>query len=310
MTDDATPRPLAVPPRRASKLVYLGTPEMAVAPLRALHAAGHDIVLAVSRADKRRGRGSERQPSPVKRAAGELGIPVTDELDDALDVGADLGVVVAYGRIIPRRVLERLPMINLHFSLLPRWRGAAPVERAILAGDTATGVAVMAVEEGLDTGGIYAEATVPIGPDQSADELRADLVRTGSDLLVRVLANGLDQPTAQVGDAVYAAKLDAAELEIDWHAPAVEVHRLVRVGGAWTTFRGKRLKVWQIRVLAEEAAPDAGSSLAPGSLDALAVATGAGWVELVEVQPEGRARQPAMAWRNGARPSPDERLGL
>jgi methionyl-tRNA formyltransferase len=282
---------------------------MAVAPLRALHAAGHDIVLVDSRADKRRGRGGERQPSPVKRAAAELGLPVTDELDDALAVGADLGVVVAYGRIIPRRVLEQLPMINLHFSLLPRWRGAAPVERAILAGDTTTGVAVMAVDEGLDTGGIYAEATVPIGPDQSADELRTELVRTGSELLVRTLAHGLDQPEAQVGDAVYAAKLDAADLEIDWHRPAVDVHRLVRVGGAWTTFRGKRLKVWQTRVVPMDAAAHADTGLVPGSLDGLAVATGAGCVELVEVQPEGRARQPAMAWRNGARPSADERLG-
>ncbi len=117
--------------------------------------------------------------SPVKAAALELGLPVTDQIDDVLDVGADLGVVVAYGRIIRPHVLDALPMVNLHFSLLPRWRGAAPVERAILAGDERTGVCVMAVEEGLDTGGIYATAEVPIGPDQTADELRTELVEPG-----------------------------------------------------------------------------------------------------------------------------------
>jgi len=139
------PAPLATPPTHPRRLVYLGTPEMAVAPLRALHRAGHDIALVVSRADAKRGRGGTLTPSPVKAAARELGLPVTDALDDALDVGADLGVVVAYGRIIGRSVLEQLPMVNLHFSLLPRWRGAAPVERAILAGDERTGVDVMAV---------------------------------------------------------------------------------------------------------------------------------------------------------------------
>jgi len=138
------------------RLVYLGTPDMAVPPLRALHDAGHDIALVVSGADKRRGRGGATSPSPVKAVALELGLPVTADPDDVLAVAADLGVVVAYGRIIRPHVLAHLPMVNLHFSLLPRWRGAAPVERAILAGDDRTGVCVMAVEETLDTGGVYA----------------------------------------------------------------------------------------------------------------------------------------------------------
>src|SRR4051812_473977 len=158
--------PLAVPPRYPRRLVYLGTPEMAVPPLRALHAAGHELALVVSRPDKRRGRGGLLVPSPVKAAALDLGVPVTDRPDDATEVGADLGVVVAYGRIIKRPVLERLAMINLHFSSLPRWRGAAPVERALLAGDPTTGVCVMAVEEGLDTGGVYARSELAIGPDE------------------------------------------------------------------------------------------------------------------------------------------------
>lgn len=163
------------PPVHPTRLVYLGTPALAVGPLVALHDAGHDIALVVSRADTRRGRGGTHQPSPVKAAALERGLAVTDDLHAALGVGADLGVVVAYGRIIPRPVLEQLPMVNLHFSALPRWRGAAPLERAILAGDPTTAVDLMAVEEGLDTGGIYAETIVPLGADDTLDELREKL---------------------------------------------------------------------------------------------------------------------------------------
>jgi methionyl-tRNA formyltransferase len=300
---ESPPPPLARPPAHPQRLVYLGTPAMAVPPLRALHAAGRDIALVVSRPDKRRGRGSALVPSPVKAAAQELGLPVTDRVDDALDVGADLGVVVAFGRIIRRPVLERLPMVNLHFSLLPRWRGAAPVERAVLAGDTRTGVDVMAVEEGLDTGGIYAEAVLDIGPDETADELRNRLVARGTDLLVATLAAGLPAPRPQEGEPVYAEKLDPAELALDWTRPAAALHRLVRLGGAWTTFRGRRLKVWRSAV--EPADP----ALAPGELAGDRVGTGDGVLRLVEVQPEGRARQPVAGWRNGARPAPGERLG-
>ncbi len=162
------------------KLVYLGTPDMAVPPLRALVDAGHDIVLVVTRGDKRRGRGSGVTPSPVKAAALELGLAVSHSVDDVLtavrDDDAELGVVVAFGQIIKPHVLDTIPMVNLHFSLLPRWRGAAPVERALLAGDQVTGVCVMAVEEGLDTGGVYARREVPIGAETIAAELRAELV--------------------------------------------------------------------------------------------------------------------------------------
>jgi len=311
------PAPLATPPTHPRRLVYLGTPEMAVAPLRALHRAGHDIALVVSRADAKRGRGGTLTPSPVKAAARELGLPVTDALDDALDVGADLGVVVAYGRIIGRSVLEQLPMVNLHFSLLPRWRGAAPVERAILAGDERTGVDVMAVEEGLDTGGIYAAAVVPIGPDTTAAELRDELVTVGASLLVDTLAAGLGAPRPQEGETTYAEKLRTADFEIDWTRPAVEIHRIVRVGGAWTTFREKRFKVWRTELVTgaddqlalADAAELAPGGLAPGALAGDRVGTGSGALRLVEVQPDGKARQDAAAWRNGARPSPDDRLG-
>lgn len=278
-----------------SRLAYLGTPGAAVAPLRALVDAGFEVPLVVSQPDKRRGRGSALQPSPVKAAAQELGIPVTDRVDDVLDAGVDLGVVVAFGRLIRPHVLAALPMVNLHFSLLPRWRGAAPVERAILAGDTRTGVDVMAVEEGLDTGGIYARTELGIGPDETAEELRARLVDVGTALLVDTLAAGLPPPRPQEGEPTYAEKIDPGELHIDWAAPAVDVHRLVRIGGAWTTHDGKRLKVWRTAV-----PPGDGRPVVPA---------GDGAVELVEVQPEGKGRMRAEDWARGARWHPGEPLG-
>ncbi len=274
------------------KLVFLGTPQMAVAPLRALVGAGHEVVLVVTRIDKRRGRGSGTAPSPVKAAALELGLPVSHVVDDVLtavrDEGAELGVVVAFGEIIKPHVLDAIPMVNLHFSLLPRWRGAAPVERAILAGDDVTGVCVMALEEGLDTGGVYARREVPIGVETTAAELRVELVDVGTRLLVDTLAAPLrewiDDPEPQTGDITYAAKFTSADFEIDWTKPTIDVHRLIRVGGAWTMFRSKRLKINE-------------AGLVDGRL-----------VPLV-VQPEGKAPMAFEAWRNGARPGPDELFG-
>jgi methionyl-tRNA formyltransferase len=259
------------------RLVYLGTPEVAVPPLAALVAAGHDVALVVTGADKRRGRGGATSPSPVKQEAHRLGIDVSHTVDDVLSADAELGVVVAFGRIIKPHVLAQLSMINLHFSLLPRWRGAAPVERALLAGDAVTGVCVMAVEEGLDTGGVFARAEVSIAPGIRLDSLRTELVRVGTRLLVETLAAPLGQPEPQVGDVTYASKIDPAELRIDWSRPAAEIDRLVRVGGAWTTFRGSRIKI-------PEASLE-GNRLVPTT-----------------VQPEGKPRMPYAEWRNGARP--------
>lgn len=273
------------------KLVFLGTPDMAVPPLRAVVDAGHEVVRVITRVDKKRGRGGALSPSPVKVAALELGLTVSHDPDDvlaAVDDGAELGVVVAFGRIIKPHLLDALPMINLHYSLLPRWRGAAPVERAILAGDAETGVDVMRVEEGLDTGGIYAEERVPIVDTTTADELRAELTEVGCRLLVdtlsRPLAEWIDDPRPQVGEPLYASKLDKAEFEIDWTQPAVDVHRRIRVGGAWTTFRGRRLKI-----------------LAADLVDDTIVPT--------TVQPEGKGPMDFDAWRNGAQPTADELFG-
>lgn len=280
-----------VPPRR---LAYLGSPDLAVPPLRALVDAGFDVAVVVSQPDRKRGRGAALVPTPVKAAALELGLEVTDRMADVVDAQVDLGVVVAFGRIIPPSVLDHVPMVNLHFSLLPRWRGAAPVERAILAGDERTGVDLMVVEEGLDTGGIYRRTELPIGPDDGLDDLRDRLVAAGSDLLVTALRDGLGTARPQEGEPTYAAKIDPSEREIDWTTPAEHVHRQVRVGGAWTTCGGRRLKVHATHV------PPVG--------DGPQVPAGDGPVELVEVQPEGKGRMDAVAWANGTHWRPGQRL--
>lgn len=280
---------------RPRSLVYLGTPAISVPPLRALHAAGFDIRLVVTNADTRRGRGGGTAPSPVKAAAVDLGLPVSHTVDDVLDAGADLGVVVAFGRLIRPHVLAEVDMVNLHFSLLPRWRGAAPVERAILAGDERTGVDLMVVEEGLDTGGVHARVELDIGPDETAAELRGRLVEAGTELLVASLDAGLGEPEPQVGEPVYAHKLGPDDLRIDWDAAAEQIHRQVRVGGAWTTLHGDRFKVWRTSLQ-----PAEGGIVHP---------TGTTPIELLEVQPAGKARMPAEAWANGARWSDGGRLG-
>jgi methionyl-tRNA formyltransferase len=274
---------------------------MAVPPLAALVAAGYDVRLAITRPDTRRGRGGATSPSPVKAAAERLGIAVSHDVDDALTAGADLGVVVAFGRIIRPHVLAALPMINLHFSLLPRWRGAAPVERALLAGDTETGVCVMQVEEGLDTGAIYACRTVPIPEGVTLPSLRDQLVAEGTDLLLAVLAAGPTDPSPQRGEATYADKIDPSELHLDWGRPAAELERLVRLGGAWTTFRGKRLKVHRVEPVHAE--------MPPGTLEGDVVGTATSGLRLIEVQPEGRTSMTASDWRNGAQPRRGEHLG-
>jgi len=278
------------------RLAYLGTPQVAVPPLQALVDRGHDVALVVTRADKRRGRGGALVPSPVKAVALELGLPVTSDIDAVLALAAPaaLGVVVAFGRLIKPHVLAQVPMVNVHFSLLPRWRGAAPVERAILAGDDRTGVCLMEVEEGLDTGGVYRRAEVAIGPDETADELRARLVDAAVPLLLDALEDGLGMPEPQKGEATYADKIDPAEREIDWTRPAVGVHRLVRIGDAWTTFRGKRLKVWRTALVATGAG--------------VTVPAGDGPIEVLEVQPEGKPRMAARAWANGAHVTEVDRL--
>lgn len=268
-----------------------------------LAGAGHDVVLVVTRPDKRRGRRAPPTPTPVKQAAELLGVPVAHDVDSVVGCGAELGVVVAFGRIIKPHVLAALPLVNVHFSLLPRWRGAAPVERAILAGDAVTGVSLMQVDEGLDTGPVYRRVEVPIGPEETAPQLTGRLAREGARLLLSALAEGLGEPEPQSGEATYAEKVTAEELRLDWRRPAAELHRVVRVGRAWTTWRGRRLLVLEASVL------DGGEGRRAGELDGTAVHTAAGLLQLVRVQPEGRPAMPAGEWLKGARPRPGETLG-
>jgi methionyl-tRNA formyltransferase len=298
------------------RLVFFGTPDDAVPALHALHAAGHEIPLVVTQPDRRRGRGSEPSASPVREAAEALGLTVltpersSEVVDDVAKSGADLGVVVAFGQLLPEPLLEAVPngFVNVHFSLLPRWRGAAPVERAMLAGDPETGVCIMALEKGLDTGPIYSVAVCPIAGHETAGELRARLAGLGTELLVTTLpVIPCTTPHPQVGEPTYADKLTVEEFELDWEQSAVDLARVVRSGnprpGAWTMDHGSRLKIWRARPLS------ASVDEPPGTVFGhTRVATGEGALELVEVQPEGRRVMAANAWLAGRR-APTKLLG-
>ncbi len=278
-----------------SVLIYFGSPELAVAPLEALVEAGHEIALVVSQPDAKRGRGSALSPSPVKERALELGIAVTSDPEAATEVGAELGVVVAYGRILSPRLVAALPMVNLHFSLLPRWRGAAPVERAILAGDLETGVCLMAVEDGLDTGGVYASRTVPVGT-KSLEVLRTELVDLGCELLREKLSQGLrslGDAEPQVGEVTYAKKVKNEEYVLQLQAPAVELERVIRLGRAYTFDGDRRLRILEATV--------AEGTISPGGLDGVRLGTGDGVLELGVVQMEGKPAMAAAAWSRGRR---------
>lgn len=274
-----------------ARLAFLGTPELATVTLHGLVDAGHDIAVVITRPDVRRGRGGATMPSPVKAAALERDLAVSDTLEALPTLEIDLAVVVAYGRIIPAALLETVPMVNLHFSLLPRWRGAAPVERAILAGDDVTGVCVMALAPELDTGDIYASASTSVG-DKTLDELQFELAHSGTDLLLNLLEQGLPVPLPQEGDVSYAAKIERRELSLDWSKPAEEILRVIRLGGATATFEGRRLII-----RSATRAPHVSS--APGTIANGVVATGDGGVELIDVQPESRRAMPAGDWIRG-----------
>jgi methionyl-tRNA formyltransferase len=263
------------------RVAFLGTPELAATTLRAVHGAGYDVPIVVSAPDRRRGRGGATSPSPVKAAALELGLPVTADPDDVVGAGATIGVVVAYGRLIKPHLLAAMPFVNLHFSLLPRWRGAAPVERAILSGDERTGVCLMEVTEGLDEGGVFARAETEVD-DKSLGQLRDELIGLGNRLLLDALRDGFGEPEPQVGEPVYAHKLTPADRHLDWSRPADDLLRVVRLGDAWTTFRGKRVRILEAT---------------PG---------GEHGIEPTVVQPEGKGPMPFAAWRNGTQPTAQE----
>ncbi len=303
----------ALPKGRTKRVIFFGTPEIAVGPLRAVVAAGFLVDLVVTGIDKRRGRGSQTSPSPVKEAALALQLPVTHDVADAIALvaknGAEscLGVVVAYGHIISQDALQVLPMINIHYSLLPRWRGAAPVERALLAGDEQTGVCIMQVVEQLDAGDILSSASTQISQTDTTASLRARLGEMATPLLIDVLSSGATTATPQSGDVVVAAKITPVDLEIDWSKPAVVVDRQVRVGGAFTFFNEKRFKIHSLKVSTEVFISKSGNMVVVN--DRVLVACGQGVIELVEVQPEGKPRISAQDWKKGARLDAQSRLG-
>ncbi len=289
------------------RIIFMGTPDFSVPALDALQAAGHTIVCAYSQPPRPAGRGMERRASPVHQRAEALGIEVrtpvslkhADEQADFAALDADIAVVVAYGLILPRSVLDapKLGCWNIHASLLPRWRGAAPIQRAIMAGDNETGVMVMRMEEGLDTGPVALAERTPIGPNETAGQLHDRLSLLGASLMVRaaaLLEQGALPLTPQAADGVtYAAKIDKGETRIDWSRDAKAVHDHIRglspFPGAWCemNFGGKPERV---KIIGSTLAAGNG---APGQVldDHLAIACGSGAVRLTWLQRAGR--QPA-----------------
>jgi methionyl-tRNA formyltransferase len=264
----------------APSLVFLGSPPVAADVLRALVTAGHDIRLVITAPDRRRGRGSSTSPTAVGAAAHELGLAVSHTVADAADCGAELGVIVAFGRIIRAEVLDRLAMVNIHFSLLPRWRGAAPVERAVLAGDPVTGVCLMQVVPELDAGAVYSSATLELD-ELDAPTATRQLGELGTALLLDALAHGFPEPVPQAGEVVYADKITPDDLRIDWSSSADTQMRVVRTGAAWTTWRGERIRILEADIVDGRLRP-------------------------VVVQPAGRQRMNADDWFRGVRPESGE----
>ena len=305
-----TPESLApLPVGAVRRVAFLGTPELAVPVLRSLVENGIEVGRVITRVDKRRTRGNDLYPSPVKVAALELGLTVSHKVDDLIeqhrDKPFDLAVVVAYGALIKPHVLAEIPMVNLHVSLLPKWRGAAPIERALLAGDAQTGVCLMQIEEGLDTGGIIGLRTMAITDSTTADDIRSQLIAEGSQLLIEQLKFGLDPVVPQTGRATYAEKIDSSELRINWSNSAREISRLIRLGNAWTIFRGKRLKIHHADVNLETSG-EVGSLVV--TKNSVGVATSSGFLELKIVQPEGKPRMDIVSWINGTQPTHGEKL--
>lgn len=281
------------------RLVFMGTPDFSVPVLAEILAAGHEVVAVYSQPPRKAGRGMAEQPSPVHRFAEEHGLPVftpvslKDEAEQKIfaELEADAAVVVAYGLLLPKPVLEapRLGCLNLHASLLPRWRGAAPIQRAIMAGDAETGVSIMRMEAGLDTGPVLLSRATPIGETETAGELHDRLAVLGAAAIVEALAR-LPALVPEVQDdarATHAAKIDKAEARIDWTRPAASVARhvlgLSPFPGAWCMAGDERLKLLSARAVAGDGAP--GTVLDPATLT---VACGSGAVEIMTLQRPGR----------------------
>lgn len=318
------------------RLVFAGTPEVAVPSLEALLASDHDVVAVVTRPDAPAGRGRVLHPSPVRERAAEAGIEVLTPANardhgfaEALaDLAPDACPVVAYGNLLPPRILDvpRLGWVNLHFSLLPAWRGAAPVQHAIIAGDDVTGASTFLVEEAMDTGPLLGTMTETVRPRDTAGDLFGRLAVAGAGLLVAsldALASGAAQPVPQARDGLsYAPKVTVDDARVRWTEPALAVDRRIRgctpAPGAWTVFRGQRIKVGPVTPLGSGGGDDTddtdgATDLAPGQIivrrAGVDVGTATGPVRLGSVQPPGKRSMSASDWARGARPVAGETFG-
>jgi methionyl-tRNA formyltransferase len=298
------------------RLVFAGTPEVAVPSLEALLASRHEVVAVLTRPDAPAGRGRALRPSPVKEVALGHGLEVLSpahprepEFQERLAALApDVVPVVAYGALVPRSALDipRLGWVNLHFSLLPAWRGAAPVQHALLAGDEVTGATTFLIEEALDSGPVFGVLTEEVRPTDTAGDLLGRLAEAGAGLLVATvdgLEDGALQAVPQSAEGVsLAPKITVDDARVDWAAPALRVDRVVRActpaPGAWTTFRGKRVKLGPVS--------RTDVRLQPGVLDGDLVGTGTEAVRLGTVRPEGKGEMAAADWLRGLRPESGE----
>lgn len=295
------------------RIVFMGTPDFSVPVLDALVAAGHEIAAVYSQPPRPAGRGKKDRPSPVQARAEVLGLPVRHPVSlkgaeaqaEFAALEADVAVVVAYGLILPQAVLDAPAKgcLNIHASLLPRWRGAAPIHRAIMAGDTETGVCIMQMEAGLDTGPVLLCRETAIGPEETTGALHDRLSKMGAAAIVEALAqlDGLTAEPQPEAGVCYAAKIDKAEARVDWTASAPHINNQVLglspFPGAWTMVAGKRLKLLQSRVAEGQGAPGE-------VLEGLTVACGQGAVEITRVQPEGKGAMDVKDWLLGARIAP------
>ncbi len=308
------------------RVVFAGTPEVAVPSLAAIHASPHEVLAVLTRPDAPAGRGRRLAPSPVRAWAAEHGIPALtptrprdpEFLDQLRELAPDCCPVVAYGALLPQAALDipRHGWVNLHFSLLPAWRGAAPVQHAVLAGDDITGATTFRIEAGLDTGPVYGLLTETVRPTDTSGALLDRLARAGAGLLVATLdgiETGTLVPEPQRAEGVsQAPKLTVDDARVDWRRPAWAVDRLVRActpaPGAWTTFRGERLGLGP----GHPVGPDVADGLAPGTLlvtkrEVYAAAPG-GALRLGTVRPQGKKEMPAADWARGVRIEPGERF--
>lgn len=300
------------------RVVFMGTPDFSVPVLDALAAAGHEIAAVYTQPPRPAGRGQSERPSPVQRRAEAMGLPVRHPRTlrepgaqaEFAALAADVAVVVAYGLILPQPVLDAPARgcLNIHASLLPRWRGAAPIQRAIMAGDTETGVCIMQMEAGLDTGPVLLRRVIPIGPEETAGELHDRLSALGAEAIVDALSRLDDLPPDPQPEAgvTYAEKIDKAEARIDWAWDADHVDPVIRglspFPGAWTMIAGRRVKLLRSRLAEGHGRPGE-------VLEGLTVACGRGAVEITELQPEGKPRMTAEAYLRGARLAPGLVLG-